>query len=230
MCAVEAGAAAGARARAACIMSPFARPTREYDAWTERLKQLRMPNSGQVDRFYFRSLYFREPNGILFEIATDGPGFAADEPLDRLGENLSLPPFLEAGARQIEAGLKPREHPSPRRGEGGERSEPGEGFAHSRSRSAFFAAAAPPRCAALVFTLLLPRRSKADSLNRQRFGGQDERDRVRSGAVWRPPPGKRGGPLPRPRWSSGDRRAFGRNWRSRAHSRCRLRVSCAIVP
>ena len=59
---------------------------------------LRMPSSGPVDRFYFRSLYFREPNGILFEIATDGPGFATDEPLDTLGEKLSLPPFLEGAA------------------------------------------------------------------------------------------------------------------------------------
>jgi glyoxalase family protein len=78
-----------------------------YDAWANRLRELRIPNSGKVDRFYFRSLYFREPNGILFEIATDGPGFATDEPLAALGERLSLPPFLEARRREIEAGLKP---------------------------------------------------------------------------------------------------------------------------
>ena len=54
-----------------------------------------------------RALYFREPNGILFEIATDGPGFAADEPLETLGERLSLPPFLEARRAAIEANLKP---------------------------------------------------------------------------------------------------------------------------
>ena len=71
-----------------------------YQAWTERLRDLRVPSSGPVDRFYFRSLYFREPNGILFEIATDGPGFAADEPLETLGEKLSLPPFLEAPRRR----------------------------------------------------------------------------------------------------------------------------------
>ena len=58
----------------------------EYDAWARRLREMRIPNSGKVDRFYFQSLYFREPNGILFEIATDGPGFATDEPLDKLGE------------------------------------------------------------------------------------------------------------------------------------------------
>jgi len=60
-----------------------------------------------LDRFYFRSLYFREPNGILFEIATDGPGFHADEPMEHLGERLALPPFLEPRRAEIEAGLKP---------------------------------------------------------------------------------------------------------------------------
>jgi glyoxalase family protein len=79
----------------------------QYHAWTQRLNELRVPNSGEIDRFYFRSLYFREPNGILFEIATDGPGFATDEPLDKLGEKLALPPFLEPRRAQIEAGLKP---------------------------------------------------------------------------------------------------------------------------
>ena len=79
----------------------------QYDAWAERLTGMRVPNSGKVDRFYFRSLYFREPSGILFEIATDGPGFATDEPLEHLGESLALPPFLEPRRAEIEAGLKP---------------------------------------------------------------------------------------------------------------------------
>ncbi|MFW6076708.1 MAG: ring-cleaving dioxygenase [Hyphomicrobiales bacterium] len=78
-----------------------------YQAWVERLRTLRVPSSGPVDRFYFRSLYFREPNGILFEIATDGPGFDSDEPLESLGEKLALPPFLEPKRAQIEARLKP---------------------------------------------------------------------------------------------------------------------------
>jgi glyoxalase family protein len=81
----------------------------QYHAWTQRLRELRIPNSGEVDRFYFRSLYFREPNGILFEIATDGPGFATDEPMEALGERLALPPFLEPRRAEIEAGLKPIE-------------------------------------------------------------------------------------------------------------------------
>jgi glyoxalase family protein len=65
------------------------------------------PSSGEVERYYFRSLYFREPGGNLFEIATDGPGFTADEPLESLGERLSLPPFLEGRRTAIEANLKP---------------------------------------------------------------------------------------------------------------------------
>ena len=79
----------------------------QYHAWTARLNELGIRNSGEIDRFYFRSLYFREPNGILFEIATDGPGFATDEPMEALGEKLALPPFLEPRRAAIEAGLKP---------------------------------------------------------------------------------------------------------------------------
>jgi glyoxalase family protein len=85
-------------------------PTFEaYDAWAARLGTARYPNSGPVDRHYFRSLYFREPNGILFELATDGPGFDVDEPMETLGEKLALPPFLEARRAEIERGLVPLE-------------------------------------------------------------------------------------------------------------------------
>lgn len=79
----------------------------QYHAWTARLEERGIRSSGEIDRFYFRSLYFREPNGILFEIATDGPGFHADEPMETLGEKLALPPFLESRRAEIEAGLKP---------------------------------------------------------------------------------------------------------------------------
>jgi len=85
----------------------FRTPDAEYNAWAERLNSKRIPNSGKIDRYYFKSLYFREPNGILFEIASDGPGFAADEPLEKLGERLALPPFLEPRRAEIEAGLRP---------------------------------------------------------------------------------------------------------------------------
>ncbi|MCB1380778.1 MAG: VOC family protein, partial [Alphaproteobacteria bacterium] len=81
-------------------------PYKDYEAWAERLRDMRIPNSGPVDRFWFRSLYFREPNGVLFELATDAPGFATDEDIDKLGTTLSLPPFLEDRRQQIEAGLK----------------------------------------------------------------------------------------------------------------------------
>jgi glyoxalase family protein len=62
-----------------------------------------------IDRFYFHSIYFREPGGTLFEIATDGPGFTADEPEAELGRHLALPPFLEPRRAEIEAGLQPIE-------------------------------------------------------------------------------------------------------------------------
>ncbi|MER2264375.1 ring-cleaving dioxygenase [Methylobacterium oxalidis] len=85
----------------------FRVPDADYGTWADRLRTKRMPSSGPVDRYYFRSLYFREPNGILFEIATEGPGFTADEPLESLGERLALPPFLEPRRAEIDAGLKP---------------------------------------------------------------------------------------------------------------------------
>jgi glyoxalase family protein len=81
----------------------------EYHAWTDRLNTLRIPNSGEIDRYYFRSLYFREPNGVLFEIATDGPGFAVDEDPSTLGEAIALPPFLEPRREAIVANLQPIE-------------------------------------------------------------------------------------------------------------------------
>jgi glyoxalase family protein len=59
----------------------------------------------QKDRNYFRSVYFREPGHVLFEIATDPPGFAIDEPVEKLGDALKLPPFLEDQRAQIEAAL-----------------------------------------------------------------------------------------------------------------------------
>ena len=82
-------------------------PDADYDAWTDRLQHLGVQSSGPVDRYYFRSLYFREPNGVLFELATEGPGFAVDEDAATLGQKVVLPPFLEPQRAQILAGLKP---------------------------------------------------------------------------------------------------------------------------
>jgi glyoxalase family protein len=64
-----------------------------------------------IDRFYFRSIYFREPSGVLFEVATLGPGFTVDEPLESLGEKLSLPPDYEHLRAQVEATVKPLHNP-----------------------------------------------------------------------------------------------------------------------
>jgi glyoxalase family protein len=81
--------------------------TAALGAWAARLNALRVPSSGEVERYYFRSLYFREPGGNLFELATDGPGFSVDEPFETMGEALSLPPFLEPKRAAITARLKP---------------------------------------------------------------------------------------------------------------------------
>lgn len=81
----------------------------EYHGWTERLSSYGLQHSGEIDRYYFRSLYVREPNGVLFEIATDGPGFLVDEPAETAGQKVALPPFLEPRRAEIEAGLQPIE-------------------------------------------------------------------------------------------------------------------------
>ena len=75
--------------------------------WHAFLRELGVPVSSQIDRFWFQSIYFRVSPGILFEIATDGPGFGVDEDPERLGEELILPPFLEHRRQEIEAGLVP---------------------------------------------------------------------------------------------------------------------------
>lgn len=79
----------------------------EIEAWDERLRQIGFGTSGFVDRFFFQSLYARVANGILFEWATDGPGFMGDEPYETLGEKLSLPPFLEPKRAHIESVVRP---------------------------------------------------------------------------------------------------------------------------
>ncbi|MCR8844489.1 ring-cleaving dioxygenase [Paenibacillus sp. SC116] len=79
----------------------------ELRYWDEAVKKRGFESTGIVDRFYFKSLYFRESNGILFEIATDGPGFTADSSVEDLGKPLDLPPFLEERRAEIEAKLTP---------------------------------------------------------------------------------------------------------------------------
>jgi len=79
----------------------------ELRHWEQMVKNRGYHSSGIVDRYYFLSLYFRDSNGILFEMATDGPGFTADSTVEALGKKLDLPPFLEDKREEIEANLKP---------------------------------------------------------------------------------------------------------------------------
>ncbi|MFO1442085.1 ring-cleaving dioxygenase [Bacillus sp. Bva_UNVM-123] len=79
----------------------------ELHEWEEKVRNRGLHSSGVIDRYYFQSLYFRDGNGILFELATDGPGFTSDSSLEELGQHLSLPPFLEGKRAEIEAVLEP---------------------------------------------------------------------------------------------------------------------------
>ena len=83
----------------------------EHEAWRRRVIEGGARPTPVIDRFWFRSIYFREPSGVLFEIATLGPGFDADEDPEHLGERLVLPPFLEDRRAEIEATLTPIENP-----------------------------------------------------------------------------------------------------------------------
>jgi glyoxalase family protein len=88
-------------------------PMAEHERWQRRVAEAGMRPTPVIDRFYFRSIYFREPGGVLFEIATLGPGFATDEPLEELGRNLRLPPAFEHLREQLKDVLTPL--PEPRR-------------------------------------------------------------------------------------------------------------------
>jgi glyoxalase family protein len=89
----------------------WASPMEEHEAWRQRVVEGGATPTPVIDRFYFRSIYFREPSGVLFEIATIGPGFAADEPLESLGERLSLPPNFEHLRDRLEPVLTPLPNP-----------------------------------------------------------------------------------------------------------------------
>jgi glyoxalase family protein len=83
----------------------------DHLGWREKAIQGGAHPTPVIDRFWFRSIYFREPSGVLFEIATLGPGFGVDEDPEHLGEKLILPPFLEDRREEIEAQLVPVENP-----------------------------------------------------------------------------------------------------------------------
>jgi glyoxalase family protein len=83
----------------------------DHEAWRRRVLEGGASPTPVIDRYYFRSIYFREPSGVLFEIATIGPGFTADEPLESLGERLSLPPNFEHLRERLEPVLTPLPNP-----------------------------------------------------------------------------------------------------------------------
>ncbi|GAC1364152.1 MAG: ring-cleaving dioxygenase [Ktedonobacteraceae bacterium] len=83
----------------------------EHMQWRERLAKAGLGVTPVIDRFYFKAIYFRVPGGVLFEISTDGPGFATDENIEHLGEQLALPPFLEPRRAEIERNLHPLMQP-----------------------------------------------------------------------------------------------------------------------
>jgi glyoxalase family protein len=83
----------------------------DMDAWIEQVTRAGIPNSGLVDRHFFHSLYFREPGGILYELATEEPGFLITGPAEELGKRVLLPPFLESQRDRIEARLTPLPDP-----------------------------------------------------------------------------------------------------------------------
>jgi glyoxalase family protein len=83
----------------------------DMDAWIEKVSTAGIPNSGLVDRHFFHSLYFREPGGILYELATEEPGFLVTGPAEELGKRIILPPFLESERDRIEARLTPLPDP-----------------------------------------------------------------------------------------------------------------------
>jgi glyoxalase family protein len=89
----------------------WASPIEEHEAWRQRVIEGGGSPTPVIDRYYFKSVYFREPSGVLFEIATLGPGFTADEPLESLGERLSLPPDYEHLREQLEPVLTPLPNP-----------------------------------------------------------------------------------------------------------------------
>ncbi len=90
----------------------FSSTMEDHEAWRERAHEGGAHPTPVIDRFYFRSIYFREPGGVLFEIATVGPGFATDEPAEHLGEALSLPPDFEHLRGRLEQVLTPLGQPA----------------------------------------------------------------------------------------------------------------------
>jgi glyoxalase family protein len=92
----------------------WASTDKEHEAWRDRVRAAGGDPTDVIDRFYFNAIYFREPSGVLFELATPTPGFTADEPLETLGEHLAPPPTLEPRRTDIAGALPPPPAPAPR--------------------------------------------------------------------------------------------------------------------
>jgi glyoxalase family protein len=107
----ESPAESGLQAAGTVHHVAWASEMEEHLAWRDRVIEAGGQPTPVIDRFYFRSIYFREPSGVLFEIATLGPGFTVDEPLESLGEKLSLPPDFEHLRDRVEPNLRPIENP-----------------------------------------------------------------------------------------------------------------------
>ena len=120
----------------------FGTTDEDMPAWISRVDAARVPNSGYVDRHYFHSLYFREPSGVLYELATAEPGFTVDGPVEELGTKLILPPFLEARREEIAARLTPL--PDPRAGWPAARGHAPSAPAAAASSPAALSPSAPP--------------------------------------------------------------------------------------
>ena len=104
---VEGGAGRGAGGAGTIHHIAFGTTLEEHSAWREHVAAGGAQITPVIDRFYFRSVYFREPGGVLYELASIGPGFTSDEPLESLGERLSLPPDFERLRGQVEPMLTP---------------------------------------------------------------------------------------------------------------------------
>ena len=107
----EAPAAPGIQGAGTVHHVAWACPIPEHEEWRNRLVAAGADVTPIIDRYYFKSIYFREPSGVLFEIATLGPGFAVDEPIENLGESLALPPNYERLREELEKTLTPLPDP-----------------------------------------------------------------------------------------------------------------------
>ena len=100
----EAPAQAGIQSAGTVHHVAWGTTVEEHPRWLDRLREAGVPSTPIIDRYYFHSIYFREPSGVLFEIADNAPGFTVDAPLEELGSKIILPPFLNRSERRSRHG------------------------------------------------------------------------------------------------------------------------------